>query len=86
MLHLMISCWKDGEDMFGKKKTSMPKVEFDRENQYAVLKCSICNGEKVAGFKDLHTRKFTEVMLVRNETDLQQFMELYHLESVEKEY
>ena len=35
--------------MFGKKKKL--KAEFDRENQKPVLRCSICTGEKVAGFK-----------------------------------
>ena len=27
-------------------------VEYDPDKQRAVLRCSICNGERVAGFKD----------------------------------
>jgi len=72
--------------MFGKKKDFRPQVEFDRENQKAVLKCSICNGEQVAGFKDIHTGKFTEVMVIRNRADLGRFQEMYDLAAVEKEY
>lgn len=72
--------------MFGKKKADMPKVEFDRENQRAVLKCSICNGEQVAGFKDRQTGHFTEVMLIRNSGDLDRFLAMYDLDTVTKEY
>lgn len=35
---------------------------YDCERQKPVLRCSICNGEQVAGFKDIHTGKFEEVM------------------------
>lgn len=72
--------------MFGKKKRDIPKVEFDRENQRAVLKCSICNGEQVAGFKDRQTGHFTEVMLIKNPGDLSRFLAMYDLETVTKEY
>lgn len=72
--------------MFGRKKTAASQIEFDQENQKAVVRCSICTGEQVAGFKDVHTGKFTEVMLVKNENDIRRFMEKYHLETVEKEY
>lgn len=73
--------------MFGKKKhNSQIKKEYDRENQRPVLRCSICNGEQVAGFKDIHTGKFEEVMLVQSERDLQAFKEQYGLDEVSKEY
>lgn len=72
--------------MFGRKKAGMPKVEFDRDNQQAVLKCSICNGEQVAGFRDRQTGRFTEVMLIRNSGDLSRFLAMYDLETVTKEY
>ena len=61
-------------------------MEFDRENQRAVLKCSICNGEQVAGFKDRQTGHFTEVMLIKNPGDLSRFLAMYDLETVAKEY
>lgn len=72
--------------MFGKKKTTIPDVAYDSEKQKAVLKCSICNGEQVAGFKDIETGHFTEVMLIRNGTDLDLFMEKYNLCAISKEY
>lgn len=68
---------------FGKKKT---KKTYDKEKQKPVLKCSICNGEQVAGFKDIFTGKFEEIMLIRNESDLSAFLEMYDLKAVEKEY
>lgn len=70
--------------MFGKKKTE--KKTYDRENQRPVLKCSICNGEQVAGFKNLRTGRFEEVMLVRNEADLREFMDRYGVSEVTREY
>ena len=72
--------------LFGKKKVATPIVEYDPERQRAVLKCSICNGEQVAGFKDKQTGHFTEVMLIRDSKDLNVFMEMYELSDVSKEY
>ncbi len=68
--------------MFGKKK----KLSYDRENQKPVLRCSICTGEQVAGFKNIHTGKFEEVMLIRDEKELHEFMELYELDAITREY
>ena len=68
--------------MLFKKK----KLTYDKENKRPVIKCSICNGEHVAGFKNIHTGEFEEVMLIRNEKDLAQFKEMYEVESVAKEY
>ena len=72
--------------LFGKKKVSTPIIEYDPEKQRAVLKCSICNGEQVAGFKDKQTGHFTEVMLIKNGQDLDAFMEMYDLSAISKEY
>lgn len=72
--------------MFGKKKQIQPTIEYNPETQRAVLKCSICTGEQVAGFKDIKTGKFTEAMLIRNSKDMSAFMEMYHIDSVTKEY
>lgn len=72
--------------MFGKKKQPQPPVPFDPENQMPILKCSICNGEQVAGFKDKDTGKFHEVMLIRSELELKNFLQMYGLTQVEKEY
>lgn len=68
---------------FGKK----PSIrQFDQENYKPVLKCSICTGEQVAGFKDIHSGKFEEVMLIRNEKELDAFKQLYDVKEIVKEY
>lgn len=70
--------------MFGKRKTE--KKSYDRENLRPVLKCSICNGEQVAGFKDIRTGKFQEIMLIRDEAELALFMKMYDIDTIPKEY
>lgn len=69
--------------MFKKK---IQKASYDKENQIPIMKCSICNGERIAGFKDIRTGKFEEVMLIRNDRDLEEFQEKYGVETVGKEY
>lgn len=69
-----------------KSETEELKAEFDRETQKPVLRCSICNGEQVAGFKDIRTGKFEEVMFVRNDRDLEEFKKRYGIEEVAREY
>lgn len=72
--------------LFRRKKKIIPAIPFDSDQQIAILKCSICNGEQIAGFKDKTTGTFHEVMLVRNENDLQLFQQMYGLSEVKKEY
>lgn len=72
--------------MFGKKKNVKQTMSYDPENQKPVLKCSICNGEQVAGFKDLKTGKFTDVMLIKDAKDLELFQKMYSLSEIVKEY
>lgn len=69
-----------------KNELKFKKLEYDKENQKPILKCSICNGEQVAGFKDNRTGKFHEVMFIRDEKDLQAFKDMYDLDEVVKEY
>ena len=61
-------------------------VPFDPEKQYAVIRCSICTGEKVAGFKNKADGWFTEVMLIRSPWEEQRFKEMYHLDTIKTEY
>ena len=72
--------------MFGRKQKKMARLEYDREEKLPVIKCSICNGEQVAGFKNLQTGKFEEIMLIRDEKDLENFKEMYGLDEVPREY
>lgn len=68
-----------------KKKTVVQT--YDREHKKPVIKSSICNGEQVAGFKDIHTGKFEEVMLIKGPADLAQFRAMYGInEEITKEY
>ena len=71
--------------LFGKKKAE-PKFKYDPNRYKAVVKCSICNDEQVAGFKDTQSGHFFEIMLIRSGQDLDSFMEMYELSSVTKEY
>ena len=60
---------------------------YDKENKKLVIKVSICNGEQVAGFKDIHTGKIEEVMLIKNQADLDAFKKMYEIDGeIEKEY
>lgn len=66
--------------MFRKKKIT---ASYDKENQIPVIRASICTGEKTAGFKDIHTGKFMEIMVIRNEKDMQEFLNRYGVSSEE---
>lgn len=72
--------------MFGRKRNRVPDIEYDSQRQRAVLKCSICTGEQVVGFKDIETGKFTEVCLIESGKDLELFMKKYNLETITREY
>jgi hypothetical protein len=61
--------------MFFKKKTE--KKTYDKESKKPVIKASICTGEQVAGFQDIHTGSFEEIMLIRGAKDLAQFKDEY---------
>ena len=50
---------------------------YDRENLKPVIRSSICTGEQTAGFKNRHTGKFSEVMLIRSSRDLEEFQKTY---------
>lgn len=63
----------------GKIKT----MEYDRNNQKPVIRSSICTGEKVAGFRDMNTGKFTEIMMIRDNKDLDKFLTEYDISVAE---
>jgi hypothetical protein len=71
--------------MFFKKKTEIKT--YDKENLKPVIKASICNGEQVAGFQNIHNGEFEEVMLIRDNADLVEFTEQYGItDKLEKIY
>ena len=59
---------------------------FDRTGKSPVIRCSICTGEKVAGYKNDETGRFTEVMLIRNDRDLEEFLQKYGFTREEIKY
>ena len=69
--------------MFRKKKTA---VKYDSKTRKPVLMCSICTGEQVAGFKDMNTGVFHEVMAIKTPKDLENFKKMYGVEELSKEY
>ena len=66
--------------MFRKKK---PQLDYDRTKKRPVIRSSIYTGEQVAGFKDVSTGKFEDIMLITNEKDLKQFLKLYGIQESE---
>lgn len=74
--------------MLFRKKRKQEQEPYDEENQIPVIRSSICTGEKVAGFKDIHTGRFEEVMVIRNQRDMNEFLGKYAVpeERVRKEW
>lgn len=62
--------------MFRKK---VKKQTYDKETLRPVIRSSICTGEQVAGFQNIQTGKFSEVMLIRGRSDLQEFLDTYDI-------
>ena len=72
--------------LFKKSTPAAAATPYDPSTQKPILRCSICTGEQVAGFRDLQTGKFTDIMLIRNEKDLQAFKEHYGVTDITKEF
>ena len=68
------------------KKKTIVKT-YDKDNKKPVIKASICNGEQIAGFIDIHTGKIEEVMLIKSPAELEKFKAMYGIdEEIIKEY
>ena len=68
------------------KKKTIVKT-YDKDNKKPVIKASICNGEQIAGFKDIHTGKIEGVMLIKSPADLDAFKKMYGIDDeIAKEY
>lgn len=72
--------------LFSNKKKQEPSIQFDPETQYAVIRSSICTGEKVAGFKNKIDGHFTELMLIHSPADEKLFKETYGVDSIRVVY
>lgn len=76
---------KENNMAFFRKKTVVKT--YDKENKQPIIKASICNGEQIAGFKDIHTGKIEEIMLIKSPADMERFKAMYGIEEeVAKEY
>ena len=73
-------------NIFSKENKSRPAYDYDPEMEKPVIRASICTGEQVAGFKSRNGSEFHEVMLIRDNDDLKEFMKTYGLDHVDKEY
>lgn len=71
---------------FKKKKEKIQVLEYDKEKEVPVLRCSICTGEQVAGFKDIYTGKIRDLMLINSEQDLEKFKMMYGVDELKKVY
>ena len=65
------------KDLF---KKDTPAESYDPAKLRPAVRASICTGEKVAGFIDLETKRFREVMLIRKPDDLEKFKKQYGIE------
>ena len=62
------------------------RFPYDENTHKAVIRCSICTGEQVAGFKNRQDGSFVGVMVIKSDDDLEYFKELYGVEKVRKVY
>lgn len=60
-----------------KKKKEI--LTYDKEKEIPIMKCSICNGESVIGFRNKETGKFHEIMAIKTEEDMLSFLSSYGL-------
>lgn len=70
--------------LWSKKKEKL--LMYDKENKIPVIRCSICTGEQVAGFKNIHNGKFEDIMLIKNDSDMEHFKRMYGIDEVIKDY
>ena len=86
---IIVFCIEMKQD-FGKKpyyeQYLREDIPYDPDKQIAVIRCSICTGDQVAGFKSKENGHFTEVMPIRDAADLEKFKKIYGITEIKKEY
>ena len=72
--------------MFFRRKKNA--AVYDKTGKIPMIRTSICTGEQTAGFQDEATGKFFEIMLLRGDADLREFMETYNVaeNEIKREY
>lgn len=71
-------------NLFSPKKAKKLAPSFDPAAEEPAIRCSICTGEQVAGFRDKKTGHFREVTLIKTEKDLESFKKDCGVENVKK--
>lgn len=61
-------------------KKKIISKSYDKEQKKPIIKASICNGEQIAGFKDIHTGEIEEIMLIKSPKDVEMFKKMYGIE------
>lgn len=69
-----------------KHKGNEELFPYDESKHEAVIRCSICTGEQVAGFRSREDGSFVGVMVIQSEKDLENFKRLYRVDDVKKIY
>ena len=69
-----------------KQKGNAELSPYDEAKHEAVIRCSICTGEQVAGFRSREDGNFVGVMVIQSEKDLENFKRLYRVDDVKKIY
>ena len=60
-----------------RRPAASPALRYDPNEETPVLLCSICTGEQTAGFQNLRTGKFTDVVKITSPDDLEAFRRQY---------
>lgn len=71
-------------NLFSPKKEEPVRKHYDPETQKPAIRCSICTGEQVAGFRNRSSGHFREVTLIQTPKDLERFKKDYGVEELKK--
>lgn len=82
----VIEAYQDGGKVPHYEKHLREALVFDPLRHAPVIRSSICTGEKVAGWKDRESGRFTEVMVIKSEEDKRKFMKIYGITEIKTEY
>lgn len=66
--------------LFRRRERESVTVAYDPETEVPAIRSSICTGEKIAGFQNKESGKFSEVMLIRTNDDLIAFRARYGID------
>ena len=68
------------------RKSKAPALSYDPATQQPAVRKSICTGEMTAGFIDLNTGKFTDLMRLDGQKGLEQFKKDTGAEEIKEIY